>query len=48
MIVILIKLKEFLLYETEKKITLKQILEENNLDLIKNVMTKDYCFGCTA
>jgi len=31
-----------------KKITLKQIIEEKNLDLIKNVMTKDYCFGCVA
>ena len=31
-----------------KEITLRKILEENNLDLIKNVIVKDYCFGCTA
>lgn len=33
---------------TGKKLTLKDVLEANNLDLIRNVMVRDYCFGCTA
>jgi radical SAM/Cys-rich protein len=36
------------IWNNGEKITLKTIIKENNLDLIKNVITKDYCFGCTA
>ncbi|MGI0481314.1 arsenosugar biosynthesis radical SAM (seleno)protein ArsS [Geminocystis sp. CENA526] len=31
-----------------KKLTLTDILEQNNLDLIKEIQTKNYCYGCTA
>ncbi|ELS03493.1 putative Fe-S oxidoreductase [Xenococcus sp. PCC 7305] len=30
------------------KLTLAQILAENNLDLINEIKTADYCYGCTA
>lgn len=30
------------------KLTLDNILEENSLDIIKNVIVRDYCFWCTA
>jgi len=31
-----------------QKITLKYILEKDNLDIIKDVKTANYCYGCTA
>ncbi|WP_017293439.1 arsenosugar biosynthesis radical SAM (seleno)protein ArsS [Geminocystis herdmanii] len=32
----------------QKKITLKDILEQNNLDLLKEIQTANFCYGCTA
>ncbi len=31
-----------------EKLTLKHILEVNNLDIIKEIKTANYCYGCTA
>lgn len=31
-----------------KKITISRILEANNLDLISEIKTANYCYGCTA
>lgn len=31
-----------------KKITLDDIIEHNSLDLIQQIKTADYCYGCTA
>ena len=31
-----------------KKITIARILEANNLDLISEIKTANYCYGCTA
>ena len=31
-----------------QKITLDDIIEQNNLDLIKHIKTANYCYGCTA
>ncbi len=31
-----------------KTLTLKDILNAGSLDVIKNIMVRDYCFGCTA
>ncbi len=36
------------LWKQGKKLKLKDILEEQNLELIKTIMVRDYCFGCTA
>ena len=27
---------------------LQKIIEENNLDLINQIQTRNYCYGCTA
>lgn len=32
----------------EKKLTLDDILDSNSLDLISQIRTEDYCYGCTA
>ena len=32
----------------QKKVTLQKIIEENNLDLINQIQTRNYCYGCTA
>jgi radical SAM protein with 4Fe4S-binding SPASM domain len=31
-----------------EKITLSKLLELKNLDIIKNIKTANYCYGCTA
>lgn len=31
-----------------QKVTLSQILEQNNLDLISEIQTNNHCYGCTA
>jgi len=36
------------IWKAWKKLKLKDILKENNLDIIKTIMVRDYCFGCTA
>ena len=33
---------------TGKDLTLAKILSENNLDIINEIKTADYCYGCTA
>ncbi|MBL1208549.1 arsenosugar biosynthesis radical SAM (seleno)protein ArsS [Geminocystis sp. GBBB08] len=36
------------LNKQQQKVTLTQILEQNNLDLIGEIQTANYCYGCTA
>lgn len=38
----------FSLNNYQKKVTLSQILIENNLDLISKIQTPNHCYGCTA
>jgi radical SAM/Cys-rich protein len=38
----------FSLNNYQKKVTLSQILIENNLDLISQIQTPNHCYGCTA
>lgn len=38
----------FSLDNAQKKVTLTDILEQNNLDLISQIQTRNYCYGCTA
>lgn len=34
--------------DNQKRVTLTQILAENNLDLISQIQTPNHCYGCTA
>jgi len=36
------------IWKKGKKLVLKDILEESSLNIIKNIMVRDYCFWCTA
>lgn len=34
--------------ETQEKLTISKLLKLNNLDVIKEIKTANYCYGCTA
>jgi MoaA/NifB/PqqE/SkfB family radical SAM enzyme len=36
------------IWKKGKQLTLKDITAQDSLDIIKNIMVRDYCFWCTA